>query len=107
MHAYDPGVNGVPAFRAWGRHLDSEEAFVLLKGKGWLVTSETGEDYAIHPLCEGEMLLVEVKERHIILLETGSRTLIVENKDMSNSVTEPLNEELRSEILATIEIKEE
>lgn len=33
-HAYKENVNGMSAFLNWGRHLDSEEAFLLLCGNG-------------------------------------------------------------------------
>ena len=98
-HAYQPDVNGIPAFLTWGRHLDSEEAFLLLSGEGYLVTSKAGKDYHITPLKKGEICLVETGERHAILLSEDGRALIVENQDMSNSVTEPIDDELRKEIL--------
>lgn len=101
-HAYEESVNGIPSFVNWGRHLDSEEAFLLLCGKGWLVTSTDGSDYEIHPLKDGELQLVETAERHAILLAEGARALIVENQDMSNSVTEPIEKELAAKILEEI-----
>lgn len=101
-HAFEENVNGISSFVNWGRHMDSEEAFLLLCGKGWLVTSADGNDYEIHPLKDGEMQLVQVAERHAILLEEGARALIVENQDMSNSVTEPMGAELAEKILSEI-----
>ena len=101
-HAFEENVNGVSSFVNWGRHLDSEEAFLLLCGKGWLVTSTDGFDYEIHPVKDGELQLVQTAERHAILLGDGARTLIVENQDMSHSVTEPIGEELAAKILAEI-----
>lgn len=98
-HAYQPEVNGVAAFLTWGRHLDSEEAFLLLTGEGYLITSKEGRDYQIAPLKAGEVCLVEPGERHAILLSEGSRALIVENQDMSNSVSEPIDDDIRKEIL--------
>lgn len=103
VHAYQPEVNGVPSFHLWGRHMDSEEGFVLLEGRGWLATSTDGKDFHIQELKHMELTLVEQAERHAILLEEGGRALIVENLDMSNSVNEEMDPELRGKMLAQIQ----
>ena len=64
VHASLPEVNGVPSFHQWGRHMESEEGFVLLAGQGWLVTSTDGRDYHIEALKKEELTLVEQAERH-------------------------------------------
>lgn len=93
VHVYEKDVNGIEAFQAWGVHETSEEAFVLLQGKGWLFTTKEGlkeEDYEIKPLKPQELNLVETGEAHAILLEEGSLVLIMENEDMSRSHTRPI-----------------
>ena len=62
------------------------------------MTSREGqqaEDYAIRKLSETEMCVVEQGERHAVILKPGSRVLVVENRDMSNSRTEPVLPEIR------------
>lgn len=94
-HTYESNVNGVESFVNWGIHETSEEAFILLSGKGWLVTSREGksaEDYRVWELAQGKLCVVEQAERHAIILSPGSQVLIVENEDMSASHTEPVHE---------------
>lgn len=96
-HTYEAEVNGIESFRTWGIHETSEEAFLLLEGRGWLVTSEEGRDagdYGIRELVCGQMRVIEQAERHAIILKPGSRVLIAENLDMSQSRSEPIAEEV-------------
>lgn len=104
IHAYEEKVNGKSSFKNWGRHMDSQEAFLLLKGKGWLITSPDGEEAMIHELTGEEIVVVESGERHAILLGEDSAALIIENEDMSNSVTEPIEENLRERTLEKIAV---
>lgn len=100
-HTYEKEVNGIEAFLTWGIHETSEEAFLLLSGKGWLVTSREGkdpEDYQIHELSIDKLCVVEQAERHAIILTPGSQALIVENEDMSVSRTEPVTEAVKSAV---------
>ncbi|MGN0353594.1 MAG: hypothetical protein ACI4EI_00795 [Muricoprocola sp.] len=102
IHAYEPEMNGIPSLKNWGRHLDSQEAFLLLKGKGWLATCDEAGNYAVTELSQTEILIVEKAERHAILLAEGSSALIVENQDMSNSVNEAMKPEVIEAILAKV-----
>ena len=94
VHSYQEDVNGLSSFKNWGRHLISQEAFVLLRGRAFLVTSSEGtapEDYKIHDLRQGVLFVVDTAERHAILLDRDTDVLIMENQDMSASVNEPIN----------------
>jgi len=109
MHAFEPGVNDLASFITWGRHLDSEEAFVLLEGRGWLVTApepmqQGNASFCIHNLEPDRILIVEAGERHAIILEEGARTLIIENEDMSRSVTESIPDALREQVFSLISV---
>lgn len=106
LHSFCEEINGPASFRKWGRHMDSEEAFVLLSGKAYLVFSEKGqedEDYRICPLETGRMLLAEKGERHAILLGEGAKVLIFENLDMSNTVNEPIRDAVIRAVLSAWE----
>ena len=72
IHAYEPDINGVPSLKNWGRHLDSQEAFLLLNGKGWLVICDDEGNYEVSQLSKTEILIVEKAERHAILLAEGA-----------------------------------
>ena len=79
IHAWKEGVNDLTSFQNWGVHEDSEEAFVVLEGGGFLFTSKEGkedEDYQCCALEMGSQYLVEKGELHAILLTEGSRVLV-------------------------------
>ena len=95
VHSYEEEVNGLSSFRQWGSHLTSEEAFVLMEGRAWLATSREGnedDDFEIHRLEKGTLFLVEQAEKHAILTDVGASVLIIENRDMSESVNTPMPE---------------
>ena len=97
---YDPEVNGLSAVTAWGRHLDSEEAFVLLAGDAWLFERDETGMVTARKLQPGTVYLVETGTRHTIILREGASVFIAENRDMDNSVTEPMTPEERQELEA-------
>ena len=86
-HSYEPSVNGVGALKEWGIHVDSEEAFVLLCGKGVLAVMDDGGQTRITRMEPLQMYVVGTGEKHAIALDPGSRVLIMENKDMSRFQT--------------------
>lgn len=92
MHAYDNAVNGREAFKCWGIHEDSEEGFVLLKGAAWLIIgeSESACGFQVTSLEPEQVYLVQPGERHAIILDEDSSVLIIENRDMSRTDSEPL-----------------
>lgn len=99
-HVYDPEVNGLSAVTAWGRHLDSEEAFVLVSGDVWLFERDEQGMVTARKLQPATVYLVETGVRHAIVLREGASVLIAENRDMDNSVTEPMKPEERQELAA-------
>ena len=95
IHAWKEGVNDLTSFQNWGVHEDSEEAFVVLEGSGFLFTSKEGKedgDYQCCALEMGSQYLVEKGELHAILRTEGSRVLVIENGDMSHSHNVPMKE---------------
>lgn len=98
IHAFDREVNGLEAFKSWGIHSDSEEAFILLNGAAWLVLpeadakSDTG--FLVFPLEKQQIYLVRQGERHAIILDEKSDVLIIENRDMSLTCSEPVGEDV-------------
>ncbi len=97
-HAYKEDVNSMKALKKWGVHVESDEAFILIKGNmlisvaGTLEAPKPVETEKVEP---GVMYCVEKGERHAIALEEGAVVLIVENRDMSNFIeTEIENDNL-------------
>lgn len=98
VHGYDEKVNGLSALQTWGRHLDSEEAFVLLSGRAWLSEREEDSRLRIEELKPMQVYLVETGVRHAIVLQKETYVLIAENRDMDRTVTEPVTEEEKQQI---------
>ena len=93
VHAYEETVNGITAFKEWGVHEESQEAFILLDGEAWLVLpeEEDAKDYQLHRLEKKNVFVVQKKEYHSIILAPDSRVLIMENLDMSDSGKKPVD----------------
>lgn len=91
VHGYEEQTNGLSSLAQWGRHLDSEEAFVLLKGKAWLSERSEEGELRTEPLKPLKVYLVETGTRHAIVVAEDTQVLIAENRNMDNSVTEPIS----------------
>lgn len=127
-HGYEPEVNGIGALREWGIHLDSEEVFVLLQGRGVLaVQDERGQDengrdergqdengrdengrdengqVRVTSMEPSRLYVVGAGERHAIALAEGSLVLIMENEDMSRFETAKMEESHRALIGKALE----
>lgn len=122
-HGYDPAVNGIGALGEWGIHLDSEEAFVLLQGRGVLAVQdesgrnengrdESGQDengqgengqIRVISMEPSRLYVVGAGERHAIALAEGSLVLIMENEDMSRFETAEMEESHRTLIGKALE----
>lgn len=99
-HSYEESVNGISAAAEWGIHLDSDETFTLLSGKGYLAVKSREGALEICGLNPGELYIVEAGERHILVLKEGARVLITENRNMENSKKEPAQREELEQIRA-------
>lgn len=110
-HGWDPAVNGIGALREWGIHLDSEEAFVLLQGRGVLAVQdesgqgENGQDESgqdangqvrVTSMEPSRLYVVGAGERHAIALAEDSLVLIMENEDMSRFESVKMEESHRA-----------
>lgn len=90
-HGYEPSVNGIGALKEWGIHVDSEEAFLLIAGKGVLAVMDDSGQPVITPMEMLRLYVVGAGERHALALQPGSRVLIMENEDMSCFRTEEMD----------------
>ena len=72
-------------FRYVERHMQTDEAFVLLAGKAALVT---GMERRETPLAMGNIYNVKCGAWHALLLEEGAKVLIVENHDTTRENSE-------------------
>lgn len=105
-HSYEPTVNGAGALKEWGIHVDSEEAFVLLCGKGVLAVMDDGGQVRITRMEPLQMYVVGAGEKHAIALDQGSRVLIMENEDMSRFQTLEMEDGVRESICRALEGRE-
>jgi hypothetical protein len=86
------------------RHKETDEVFVLLKGKGALILGGSGPQVgcvSLHPMENGKVYNVKKHSWHSILLSRDASVLLVENKDVSpqNSEYAPLTDQQRQAIL--------
>lgn len=87
------------------RHTETDEVFVLLRGRGVLLIGGNGAQVgAIHPqvMESGKIYNVKRSAWHTILLSRDASVLLVENRDTGghNSESARLNPEQRRQILA-------
>lgn len=92
-HSYEPSVNSIGALKEWGIHVDSEEAFLLIGGKGVLAVMDGCGQVVVMPMEPLRLYVVGAGERHAIALQPDSRVLIMENEDMSRFETEKMDAE--------------
>lgn len=104
---YDPAVNAPESLAVLGRHLATEEAFLLLQGRAVMVTAgnleQPGSLEAVR-LAADRIYVVGQGQWHAAVLSPGARLLIVENSDTgaANSEDRPLSTVERLELRACI-----
>lgn len=92
VHRYNIAANSISALKEWGRHLDSEEAFILLTGSAVLAIKDA-QQVEIENMQPETLYVVAQNQRHALVLSPDSIVFIMENRDMSRFVTEPLDTE--------------
>ena len=70
-----------------GRHLQTDEAFALLRGSATLYVKRD-EKIESAPLLAGQVILVPAGEWHQIVVSRDADVLVVENRDTSAENTE-------------------
>ncbi len=106
LHAYDAEVNGLESLKNWGFHRDSQEGFVLLKGAAWLLvleesgddqvgTEETADGWKLYHLEPERLYVVQPGEGHAIVLKEDSEVLIIENRDMSQTDSRAIRQDVQ------------
>jgi hypothetical protein len=83
-------LDQLPEKRRWlERHRKTEEVFVLLQGKAWIVSAGSAplprKPYRIIPLTSGSVYQVTVGEWHGTICRPGTKLLVVENRDTGPS----------------------
>ena len=73
---------------------------MLLSGDAWLFERDEAGAVTARKLQSKAVYLVEIGVRHAIILREGASVFIAENRDMDNSVTEPMTPEERQELEA-------
>lgn len=102
-HGYEPSVNGIGALKEWGIHLDSEEAFLLMCGRGVLAVMDECGKVTITRMEPLQLYVVGAGEKHAIALQEDTRVLIMENEDMSRFQTMAMDAEACASIGRVLE----
>lgn len=94
---YDQSSNSIEMVRGFGRHLETDEVFILLEGQAYILTAGFEDSFGeieAFKLSKNKLYTVKEKQWHSIVLVPESKVLIVENKDTSdkNSQSYDINE---------------
>lgn len=88
---YEYEKNSLEGFQNFGRHNETDEAFILLKGSAKMLLggnqNKIGE-LTIEKLKPEEVFVVNKGEWHAILVEKETEVLVVENRNTDRSNTD-------------------
>lgn len=95
---YDENLNSLDSVKTFGRHLKTDEVFILLQGETSIYTAGFNNEFGeitINKMEKYKIYTVKEKEWHAAVLKPNAKILIVENKDTgsSNSDTHVLTQE--------------
>lgn len=92
-------TNDDPSFRkenlkSFGKHLETDEAFILLEGEASLLLGDGDEEIGTiteHPLEKGKVFVVKKGTWHANITGESAKVLIVENRNTgaANTVKKP------------------
>ncbi|MCJ7690522.1 MAG: hypothetical protein MUO60_14550 [Clostridiaceae bacterium] len=85
---YESNINSIEGINMLGKHFETDEVFVLIKGKAYMITSgynDIPSDTKIIELKNEHMYVVKENQWHAALLEPGSKLLIIENQNTDDS----------------------
>ena len=102
---YDARTNDIATFGILEKHLETEEAFLLLEGNAFLVTAgkeNIPSPPLVTPFTKGEVLLVEKAEWHVCIHTPGSHILIIENGKESKSEQSVIDASMRKAIVRRV-----
>jgi len=75
------GVDQKERLSVLQKHEQSDEVFVVLRGRGWMLLGECPLRLEAYPMEEGRSYVVPAGVWHAHALEAGTQLLIVENED--------------------------
>ena len=101
---YDEASNSINGIKTLGRHLETDEVFVLIRGYAYMITAGfdiCSAQLEVEKLEEGKIYTIKEKQWHGALLKPDSMLLIIENENTSelNSEVQLLNENEKLRIL--------
>lgn len=100
--------NGLESFQSFEKHLNTEEAFILLKGDAYIVTAgkkKKPEKFSVRKMCLGQIYIIEKEEWHLSIFAKDTLVLIVENDIDSPSVSFILDSQCRNKIRSRVVLK--
>lgn len=102
---YDAKTNDIATIGILEKHLETEEAFLILEGNAFLVTAGKGNEPSsplVTPFTKGEVLLVEEAEWHVCVHTQGTHILIIENGKESKSEQSAIDAPMRKAIVSRV-----
>ena len=82
--SYDAELNAPESLASLGRHLETEEAFLLVEGEAVMVIAgirDIPQNFETVRFFPGKIYVVRQGQWHAAVLKPGARLLIVENRD--------------------------
>lgn len=88
---YDNETNSIEGINQLGRHFETDEVFVLIKGTAYMITAgnvDVPSNLALEQLDDGHIYVVKEKQWHAAILEPESILLIIENQNTNDDNSE-------------------
>jgi mannose-6-phosphate isomerase-like protein (cupin superfamily) len=92
--SYDEKINSPEGFTSLGRHLETDEVFVILEGRALLITAGDEDNigaFQYQKLQPGFLYTVKEKQWHVAILRPETRLLVIENQDTGIENSEQYN----------------
>lgn len=81
---YDENINSLDGAKTFGKHLKTDEVFVLLEGEASIFTAGADDEpkkIEVNKMEKGKLYVIKEGQWHAAILKPCTRVLIVENRD--------------------------
>jgi hypothetical protein len=81
---YDTDTNSIEGVKTFGRHLETDEVFVLLEGEAFIFTrgfDDAPKSIEVQKMDNNKLYTVKERQWHTAVLMANSRVLIIENNN--------------------------
>lgn len=106
--SYNEDTNSIEGVKVFGRHLETDEVFILLEGEAHLFTAGFDDQFGdiyVNKMTNNKLFSVKEGQWHAAILKPGARILIVENSgtDDRNSQKYELTEADKHKMMSLLE----